>query len=258
MREMFAQFFGHIADDNGGCTRFIGMVTNISALTPQLLSRSAAELYPEGPVLFRKLQRYRPYICPFEELIPEVPMGASVLDIGCGGGLFLGLIDAAGLKPTGLGFDVSAPAIRLADSMAAARRNRGGHLHFRRLAPDEPWPTGKFDVVSMIDVIHHVPAAAQENVIRRACRRVKPGGAFVYKDMVKRPRWRAFANQMHDLVLARQWIHYAPVAEVERWAADEGLALERAELINRLWYGHELRVFRHPETRTSAGEGLGK
>ena len=215
-------------------------------LTAGQLSCMAKELYPSGPRLFRALQRYRPYICPFEELIREVPRGSTVLDIGCGGGLFLGLIDAVGLKPLGTGFDVSAPAIRLARGMAARVDRSEGTLQFQRLDPDEQWPAGEFDVVAMIDVIHHVPPSAQQDVIRRACRRVKPGGAFLYKDMVEQPRWRAIANRMHDLVLARQWIHYAAVADIEAWAADEGMKLERSAAFNRLWYGHELRVFRRP------------
>lgn len=219
----------------------------MTSLSPRILSDKAATLYSDGPILFRALQRYRPYICPFEELLSEMPSDASVLDIGCGGGLFLGLIDAIGLKPKGQGFDVSAPAIRLAESMAARNRKRGGDLHFQRLDHDASWPSGQFDVVAMIDVIHHVRPSAQEDVIRRACQKVKLGGLFLYKDMVKRPRWRALANRMHDLVLARQWIHYVPVADVERWAADEEMKLERSELINRLWYGHELRVFRRPK-----------
>ena len=218
-------------------------------LTPRALSRMAAGLYPEGPALFRALQRYRPYICPFETLIPEVPKGASVLDIGCGGGLFLGLVDAAGLKPAGTGFDVSPLAIRLAQGMAAKAGKAGARLDFQRLDADEPWPDGQYDVIAMIDVIHHVPPAAQEAVIRRASAKVKPGGVFLYKDMVKRPLWRAAANRLHDLVLARQWIHYVPVEAVERWAAAEGLTLERSALINRWWYGHELRVFRRPKVK---------
>jgi SAM-dependent methyltransferase len=214
-------------------------------LTCRSLARMAAELFSSGPWLYRTFQRYRPYICPFEELIPEVPRGARVLDIGCGGGLFLGLLNAAGMKPRGVGFDVSAPAIELARAMAAGLRKHGGDLHFQRLPPDAPWPSGHFDVVAMIDVIHHVPPSSQERVIRCACRKVRPGGAFLYKDMVQRPRWRAIANRMHDLVLARQWIHYRAVSDVERWASEEGLQLERSAPFNRLWYGHDLRVFRN-------------
>lgn len=211
-------------------------------LTARALSRMASELYPSGPPLFRALQVYRPFICPFEALIPEVPAGATVLDIGCGGGLFLGLLDAAGRRPNAIGFDVSESAIALAQAAMGAKPG----LDFRRLDADAPWPEGQFDVVSMIDVIHHVPPGAQERVIRDACARVRPGGLFLYKDMARRPRWRATANQLHDLVLARQWIHHVPVGDVERWASDEGLRLERSEAFNRLWYGHELRVFRSP------------
>ena len=212
--------------------------------TPRSLSRMAARLYPEGPLLFRTLQRYRPFICPFEKLIVEVPECAKILDIGCGGGLLLGLLAAAGLRPDGTGFDVSRPAIALAQRMAAASDLAGARLDFRRLDADAPWPGGDFDVVSMIDVIHHVRPSEQEKAIRRACGKVRPGGLFLYKDMVERPLWRAVANRLHDLVLARQWIHYVPVRDVEHWAANEGLVVERSELINRWWYGHELRVFR--------------
>ena len=219
-------------------------------LTPSALSTMAVAIYQEGPRLFRALQQYRPYICPFEELIPEVPARASVLDIGCGGGLFLGLVHAAGLQPQGIGFDVSAPAIRLAQKMAAGLAGQlRGHLDFQRIDPDATWPDGTFDVVAMIDVLHHVPPSAQELVVRRACQKVKPGGLFLYKDMVKRPAWRALANRIHDLVLARQWIHYAPIGEVENWSINEGMTIERSALINRLWYGHELRVFRRPKYR---------
>ena len=70
-------------------------------LTAGALSRMAAGIYPEGPVLFRALQKYRPYICPFEALIEEVPEGASVLDIGCGSGVW------------GLAFAERDPAVRV-------------------------------------------------------------------------------------------------------------------------------------------------
>ncbi len=153
--------------------------------TPRSLSRMAAQLYPEGPVLFRALQQYRPFICPFEELIVEVPKGAKILDIGCGGGLLLGLLGAAGLRPDGTGFDVSRPAIALAQRMAAGSELAGARLDFRRLDADAPWPEGDFDVVSMIDVIHHVQPSEQEAAIRRACGKVRPGGLSSIRTWLK-------------------------------------------------------------------------
>ena len=59
--------------------------------TARQLSEFSKQLYDSGPLLMRELQHWRPYICPFEELIKHLPEGAAVLDAGCSGGLFLAL-----------------------------------------------------------------------------------------------------------------------------------------------------------------------
>src|SRR6266576_3469231 len=74
--------------------------------------------------------------------------------------------------------------------------------------------------VSMIDVMHHVPPSFQKEFLLTACRHVRPSGLLIYKDMCRRPRWRAAANRLHDLVLARQWINYLPISQVELWAGE--------------------------------------
>jgi 2-polyprenyl-3-methyl-5-hydroxy-6-metoxy-1,4-benzoquinol methylase len=208
------------------------------------VSALAASIFSEGPVLMRALLRWRPYICPFETLLPLVPAGARVLDVGCGGGLFLGLLARIGRLGHGTGFDVSPPAIEVARRVAA--RMDEGVLTFLHRGVEDAWPEGPFDVVSMIDVMHHVPPAAQRETFDHAAGRVAAGGLLLYKDMCRRPRWRALANRAHDLVLARQWIRYAPIEQVESWAEAHGLVLDTAARIDRWWYGHELRLFRRP------------
>jgi 2-polyprenyl-3-methyl-5-hydroxy-6-metoxy-1,4-benzoquinol methylase len=210
-------------------------------------------LYPRslGGGMLRLLQRHRLRICPFEPILDAVPRGARVLDVGCGGGLLLGLLAATGrLAPEGsAGFDASARAIRLAKAMAAhlprvVDRAPAPGLAFVHLGVHDPWPAGPFDAVCIVDVLHHVPPSQQEGVIAQAASRLCPGGVLVYKDMADRPRWRAWANRLHDLVLARQWIAYVPVARVERWAAGLGLAQILAGDRTCLWYAHQWRVFR--------------
>jgi len=208
------------------------------------LLRHARELYPDGPALPRLLQHHRPRICPFGALLARVPPGASVLDVGCGSGLFLGLAAKTGRLGRGRGFDAAEEPIL----MARAMQERLNHpdLVFEHRAVQAGMPEGEHDVVSMIDVLHHVPPADQRSAIVDAAQRVRPGGVFLYKDMCRRPVWRAQMNRLHDLTVAHQWIHYAPVADVERWAGEAGLVLERAEWHARWWYGHELRAFRRP------------
>jgi 2-polyprenyl-3-methyl-5-hydroxy-6-metoxy-1,4-benzoquinol methylase len=197
----------------------------------------AVELYQGIPA--STFQKLRPLICPFAALIERVPAGASVLDVGCGAGLLLGLLAKTGRLSHGLGFDSNGGAIERARLM---RQRLGGdfRLEFERRDVADGWPEGHFDVVSLIDVMHHVPTQHQASVIRLAAARLKPGGLLLYKDMVQRPRWRAFMNRLHDLVLARQWIQYAPIADVAQWMKAAGLQVGEIQLYNTFWYGHEL------------------
>lgn len=220
-----------------------------ATVTARDLASVSRSLYVEGGLLMRKLQHWRPFICPFERLLPFVFDNAVVLDIGCGGGLFLGLLVGSGCNiARGVGFDVSAPAIGAAQRMASLVNRRMGRdvLHFHRLDLAAAWPRGPFDVVCLIDVMHHVPPAAQQALLQQASAQVAPGGTLIYKDMCRRPLWRASMNRLHDLVLARQWIHYLPIEDAEQWVVESGLRVVHGETANRLWYGHELRVFRRP------------
>ena len=211
------------------------------------LAKISRAIYCGRPYVLNAFQHWRPFICPFDELIKHVPQGSRVLDIGCGGGLFLALLAATGRIREGVGFDFSERAI------AAGRRmnKRLGadnpvSLDFQLKTVNDPWPEGLFDVVSLVDVVHHVPPHSQSAVIQRALSKLSPGGRFVYKDMCRKPLWRNASNRLHDLVLARQWIYYFPVEQVEHLATAHGLRLIESKDITILWYGHELRVFELP------------
>jgi 2-polyprenyl-3-methyl-5-hydroxy-6-metoxy-1,4-benzoquinol methylase len=228
---------------------------NSTAISAHDLANIARELYTDGPWLMRNLMRYRIYICPFEELVPMIPPGSSVLDIGCGAGLFLALLAGSLPQITATGFDTSEIAIKTAESMAKRAQDSGlaAQLRFFRLDAAAAWPTGNFDVVSLIDVMHHVPVDHQENVFRKAVETLRPGGLLVYKDMADRPSFPAMMNRLHDLVLARQWIHYVPIRQIDSWAKALKIEPVRAESTSRLWYRHDIRVYRKPPNHVAQG-----
>jgi len=215
-------------------------------LSADELAALARRLYVRGPYLMRKMMHYRIRICPFESLIPHVAPGASVLDVGCGAGLFLALLAGAVPGVAGVGFDSSRPAIDTALQMTEQAKLAGlnADLRFLRLDVAAPWPDGYFDVVNLVDVMHHVPRVHQKSVIQQATEKVKPGGVLLYKDMADQPFFPASMNRLHDLVLARQWINYLPIRLVDEWAGEFGMAPAHAETMSRLWYRHELRIFR--------------
>jgi 2-polyprenyl-3-methyl-5-hydroxy-6-metoxy-1,4-benzoquinol methylase len=220
-------------------------VTTDATLTPAELASIAQQIYTKGPFLTRILQHWRPYICPFDLVMAEVPAGSFVLDIGCGGGLLLGVLARTRRISGGVGFDFSADAIRVAAAMTEELGDPCGLKFFHLSALDE-WPEGNFKVITMIDVMHHVPVDSQRDVFRRASVRLQPGARLVYKDIAPRPLWRAWANTVHDLVMARQWVNYVSMADIIKWAEKDGLVLDRAYQVNRLWYGHHFAVFTRP------------
>ena len=215
----------------------------VAAQTPAEVAKISRELYVDGPVVGKAMQHYRPYISPFEHLLTCVPAGSRVLDIGCGGGLFLGLLGKTGRISRGLGIDTSRQAIATATAMTA-RLPSGHAIRFEARSAATPLPAETYDVVSLLDVMHHIPPPQQRLVLEQALARVAPGGVFLYKDMVAKPFWRALANRLHDLLIARQWIHYLPLDQAIEWARAQGYGVVEKRSIDMLWYGHEIAVFR--------------
>ncbi|RYZ92197.1 MAG: methyltransferase domain-containing protein, partial [Proteobacteria bacterium] len=111
-------------------------------------------------------------------------------------------------------------------------------------ASSQSWPDSRFDVVTMIDVLHHIPVSQQKDFVIEAAARVAPGGILIYKDMARNPLFYALANRMHDLVLAQQWIHYAPFEEVVQTLTTAGLTETRRAGTKLFWYAHEMVVMR--------------
>lgn len=222
--------------------------SNTTDATWHDIGQLARDLYPDGPFLARFIQHHRHRICPIDRVTAQIPPGASILDIGCGGGLLIARLAAEARITAAHGIDSSAPAIVLAQRMAEhlAPRAPDTDLQFEHRTVQQGLPKRHYDAVCLIDVMHHVPPAHQEQAFRDAASRVRPGGRLVYKDMADRRFPHSLLNRLHDMLLARQWIHYLPMERAERIAASEGLTLVHAEDITMLWYAHELRVFERP------------
>ncbi|MEM6857736.1 MAG: class I SAM-dependent methyltransferase [Pseudomonadota bacterium] len=189
------------------------------------------------------LTKYRQRIAPFDAILSVLEVGKryDVLDIGGGEGLLLWLFAKSGYLNRGLCVDANPKNIAV--GTRAFLRLDESAIKLSCTSSIDGWPDDKFDIVSMIDVMHHVPPALHRDFITEACARVKDGGMLIYKDMADEPLLFAAANRLHDLVLARDWITYAPIEEVCSFAAECGLTLKEAKDMRTLWYAHELRVF---------------
>jgi cyclopropane fatty-acyl-phospholipid synthase-like methyltransferase len=202
------------------------------------VANSAKELYASEPrMLVRLAQTYRPAIAPLEHLVSQVPRGSRVLDVGCGAGLVLLLLAKHREISTGFGFDVSDTAIESARE-ATRRARLENRLQFERRRIEDGLPTYDADVLTVVDVLHHVPPQSQRSFVQTLFARVPKGGRLVIKDMAAKPAWRAAANRAHDLLMARQWVHHVDATSVVDWARDTDLRIVDHTASTRLWYGH--------------------
>lgn len=204
------------------------------------------QLYRHAAPAVRLLATYRPLICPFGPLLLHVPTGSRVLDIGCGTGVFLALLAAQGRLSAGIGCDISRKSLAAAEHMQATHPN-GSLLSFQLAGDAGVWPAGPYDVVSAIDLLHHIPPHQQAEVFQAAAQRVRPGGLLLCKDMRADPWWCGLGNRLHDLALARQWIHYLKWSALDDWARTAGLRRVDRQHWRRFWYHHEMRVYQRRE-----------
>ena len=204
------------------------------------------DLYADEKNVSGWIQRQRPKICPFHELLPLVPVHSRVLDIGCGSGLWAGLLVVSNQAAFVHGFDASAKAIDVARRMQnRLPQEQQEKLLFEYRSIADGLPEEQFDVVTMIDVLHHIVPKSQEKAVLDAWSRVKPGGLFLYKDMASKPCWCGVMNRLHDLASAKEWIHYCPIRRVEDAVnmGGGGGSLGNIGDCRMLWYQHEWRTF---------------
>ena len=102
-----------------------------------------------------------------------MPPAAHVLDVGCGNGLFLFILRQHGKLSEGVGLDVSAH--ETSEGCRALKRLGVDNIQLMAVKGFPDWPTDTFDVVSMIDVMHHVEPRTQRAFFREACARVSKG-----------------------------------------------------------------------------------
>ena len=206
------------------------------------LATISANLFPDSD-FNSTLQRHRWRVCPFDRILATLPdKNCDVFDIGCGSGLFIGFLKHYRYVECATGIDSNKYSVeRAREVIKKAGWNHSVELIVER--EPEQWPNRTFDLVSMIDVLHHIRPALQEVFFTAAVDRLAQGGTMVVKEIVPLPNPWALANLAHDLLLARQLVRHVSYQQLLRWAAKLSLRVNAVTEQRTLWYNHYWMTF---------------
>jgi SAM-dependent methyltransferase len=182
--------------------------------------------------------------CPFLRVLPHVPAGSSVLDLGAGHGLFAALALESGVHSV-VALEPDLRKVCLSGSVVPARW----------VAGYDPAIRASFDVVTMFDVLYRIPLGERDSLFLRLHERVRPGGRILIKELdPSRPikfGWNRTQEWISDrflrLTLGNAFT-YEPREAVEERLARAGFDGFLAIEIDH-WYPHShiLYVANRPE-----------
>ena len=185
---------------------------------------------------------YRPYICPFDVLLPLIKENDSLLDIGCGQGQFI-LLAAKTVNPLKIaGIEISNALIEKCEEMI--KQNGLGNASVSIYNGfDLPDFSREYNVFTMIDILHHIPEAKQWDYLENLYKTLKKGDLLILKDINAGSILHIF-NKLHDFVVSREASREKKACDVLSFCEKLGFKAELFKKKRMLVYPHFILTLR--------------
>jgi 2-polyprenyl-3-methyl-5-hydroxy-6-metoxy-1,4-benzoquinol methylase len=178
---------------------------------------------------------YRPYICPFDDILNSLPNNLSLFDVGCGSGSFLSIINEFKSPSKLAGVEISNDLVENAKSLFKSKNIQTDIYKYD--GTNIPEQLNEYDYVSMIDVFHHIPPAVQDAFMLQLFQKMKSNSTLIFKDIDKSSIFVLF-NKLHDLLLSSEIGNEISVNSASDLLKKAGFTIESVSTRQMLVYPH--------------------
>lgn len=210
---------------------------NNSSLTNNSLVKFLSNKSKNESFVQRLKIAYRPFICPFVELVTLAQSHTSAYDIGCGAGQFCLLLAEYTPITKLAGVEIKKELIDEATILLEPYKKTkeiNFHTFDGQTLPDE---LSQYDLIFMIDVFHHIPVTIQESFLKAVYDKMKPGTTFVMKD-IDASSPLAYMNKLHDLLLAGEIGNEYSYVKMDQLLQTIGFTKISSSKKRMWWYPH--------------------
>jgi 2-polyprenyl-3-methyl-5-hydroxy-6-metoxy-1,4-benzoquinol methylase len=178
-----------------------------------------------------------------DEIGQYLPRQGSILDIGCGFGLFSLYFAHQHPDRQVHGFDLNPKRIDMA--RRAAEKLGLKNVSFHAEDATKWRGTETFDSAYMIDIVHHVPRASAESLLEEVRKKVKPTGVVIVKDVADKPFFKtAFTWALDKLMDPKTPVHYWSVKALTAKLRRVGFGVTSHLMVDYLPYPHVIYICR--------------
>jgi len=124
-------------------------------------------------------------------------VSGTIVDLGCGHGLFANLMALRSPERRVSGIDPSAGKIELARGTIGDRSD----IDFIRASIFD-CGISECDAITIVDVLYLLPRQEQKRVLVECRRKLRPGGVLVWKAQERRPCWKFAWTYLQELITA--------------------------------------------------------
>ena len=185
--------------------------------------------------------------CPFRAVAEAVPRRGTILDAGCGHGLFSLYLAAQAPDREITGVDIDEDKLDVA-RQAARAAGIDDRVTFRRVAGD--WhPDPSWDAIVEVDMLYLLGRTRAAEWLGGAAAAIAPGGCLVVKELDVTPGWKARWSRFQEVLATRvmritegEELELIPRADVVATMTEAGLTVDARRLDRGRVHPHYVAV----------------